>query len=47
MWSDYFFYLMSLPEVERNQQILLMLIFWGIMIFIGFIIEIIKKKIKK
>ncbi len=47
MWSDYFFYLISLPEVERNQQILLMLSFWGIMIFIGFIIEMIKKKMKK
>ena len=47
MWSDYFFYFISLPEVERNQQILLMLSFWGIMIFIGFIIEMIKKKMKK
>lgn len=46
MWSEYFFYLMGLPETERINQILIMIGFWSILLFIGLITEIIKKKIK-
>ena len=47
MWSDYFFYLMGLPEGERKQQIIIMTIFWIVMFLISVIIEIVKRKIKK
>ena len=44
MWSDYFFYLMGLPENERNIQILIMIGFWGILLIAGIIVDRIKKK---
>lgn len=44
MWSDYFFYLMGLPEIERRNQILIMIGFWSILLLIGLLVEIIKKE---
>lgn len=43
MWSDYFLYLMSLPERERKSQIIMIICFWIIMCIIGIIIEYVKK----
>lgn len=43
MWSDYFFYLMGLPENERNMQILMMIGFWCILLIIGMIEDRVKK----
>lgn len=50
MWSDYFFYLIGLPEKERNAQIIILIVFWIIIFLIGILTEYIKKyllKIKK
>lgn len=47
MWSNYFFYLMGLPENEKNIQILIMIGFWGILLTVGIIADRIKKKISK
>ena len=33
MWSDYFFYLMGLPENKRNVKILVIVGFWIIINF--------------
>ena len=46
MWSEYFFYLMKLPEVERKQQILIMVGFWCALLLVGFILDKIERKIK-
>lgn len=43
MWSDYYFYLISLPETERNNQIIIMICFWTFMFLVGIIDEFIKK----
>lgn len=43
MWSDYFFYLMGLPENERNAQIIILVIFWIVMFCIGILVEHIKR----
>jgi len=47
MWSDYFFYLMGLPENKRNTQIAMIVAFWIIMFLIGGTIEFIKHKLSK
>ena len=47
MWSYYFFYLMGLPEKERNIQIVVIVGFWVIMLILGFLYENINKKLKK
>lgn len=47
MWSDYFFYLMGLPEKERNVQILVIVGVWIIMLIIGYLYEYINTKLKK
>lgn len=47
MWSDYFFYLIGLPEKDRNIQILIMIGFWSILIIVGIIADRIKKKFSK
>lgn len=47
MWSDYFFYLMGLPEKERNVQILVIVGFWIIMLIIGYLYEYIHTQLKK
>lgn len=47
MWSDYFFYLMGLPEVERKKQVLIMIGFWCVLLFLGFLADNVKKKINK
>ena len=44
MWSNYFFYLMSLSEQERNKQVLIIIGFWCILLIMGFIIDKINKK---
>lgn len=43
MWSDYFFYLMGLPENERNVQITIFVVFWIVMLSIGILAEHIKR----
>lgn len=43
MWSDYFFYLMGLPENERNVQITILVAFWIFMLGVGILVEYIKK----
>ena len=43
MWSDYFFYLMGLPENERNVQITILVAFWVFMFDVGILVEYIKK----
>lgn len=43
MWSEYFFYLMALPENERNTQITMIVVFWIIMFLIGILVENISK----
>lgn len=47
MWSDYFFYLMELPEKDRNIQIPMMIGFWSILLIVGIIADKIKKKFSK
>ena len=47
MRSEYLFYLMGLPEKDRNIQILIMIGFWNILLIIGVIADRIKKKISK
>lgn len=47
MWSDYFFYLMGLPEKDRSTQILIMICFWSILLIVGIIADRIKKKFSK
>ena len=43
MWSDYFFYLMGLPENERNVQITILVAFWIFLIGVGILVEYIEK----
>ena len=43
MWIEYFFYLMGLPENERNAQIAMILAVWIIMFLIGILAEYISK----
>ena len=43
MWSDYFFYLMGLPENERNVQITILVAFWIFMFGVGILVEYINK----
>ena len=47
MWSDYFFYLIGLPEKERNIQMVVIMGFCVIMLILGFLYENINKKLKK
>lgn len=47
MWSDYFFYLMKLPEKERNYQITIIICIWSIMLIIGILYEYINKYLNK
>ena len=47
MWSDYFFYLMGLPEKERNAQIIMLIAFWICMICVGILAEYIKRLYSK
>ena len=47
MWSDYFFYLMGLPENKRNVQILVIVGFWIIMLIIGYLYVYINTQLKK
>ena len=47
MWSDYFFYLMGLPEKERNAQIIMLIVFWICMICLGILVECIKRLYSK
>ena len=47
MWSDYFFYFMSISEQERIKQILLIIGLWCVLLIIGIIIDKTKKKINK
>lgn len=46
MWTDYYFYLMTLPELKRNTQITISIVFWAIMLCVGILVEYIKNKIK-
>ena len=39
MWSDYFFYLMGLPEKDRNIQIIIMISFWSFFKIVGIIVD--------
>ena len=43
MGSDYFFYLMGLPEKERNAQIIMLIAIWICMICVGILAEYIKR----
>ena len=43
MWSNYFFYLMGLPENERNVQITILVAFWIFMFGIGIVSRIYKE----
>lgn len=47
MWSDYFFYLMGLPEKDSNIQILIMIGLWSFLLIVGIIVDRIKKKFSK
>lgn len=47
MLSDYFFYLIGLPEKERNTQIIVMVCFWIIMLIVGYLCECINMHLKK
>lgn len=47
MWSNYFFYLMGLPENERNVQITILVAFWIFMFGVGILVEYIKKLYSK
>lgn len=47
MWSDYFFYLMGLPEKERNVQILVIVGFGIVMFCIGILTEYIPRRKSK
>lgn len=47
MWSDYFFYLIRLPENERIIQIKILIMFFISMLLIGSIVEYIKSRMKK
>ena len=47
MWSDYFFYLMGLPEKERNTQIIMLIAFGICMICVGILAEYIKSLYSK
>ena len=46
MWSEYFSYLMKLTKAEREQQILIMVGFWCVVLLVGFIADKIEKKRK-
>lgn len=39
MCSDYFFYLMGLPEKDRNIQIIIMISFWSFLLIVGIIVD--------
>ena len=47
MYMDYLFYLKTLQEEERIKQILLVVLVLGILLLIGLILEIFKKKYSK
>lgn len=47
MWSDYFFYLMALPEKERNYQIVVIICLWSFLLMSGAIYEYINKYFRK
>ena len=47
MCSEYFFYLMGLPEKERNIQIMVIVGFWIIMLILVYLYENINRKLKK
>ena len=47
MWSEYFSYLMKLTKAEREQQILIMVGFWCVVLLVGFIADKIEKKEKQ
>ena len=47
MCSEYFFYLMGLPEKERNIQIVVIVSFWVIMLILGYLYKNINRKLKK
>lgn len=47
MWTDYYFYLMTLSELERNTQITIFIVLWAIMLCVGILAEYIKKCIQK
>ena len=46
MWTNYLLYLMGLPEKERNVQIMMIIVFWGIMLIIGYLYEYINTLLK-
>ena len=43
LWTNYYFYLMELSELERIKQISLLIGIWVIMILVGTIFEVVKK----
>lgn len=47
MWSDYSFYLIGLPEKERNAQIIMLIAFWIYIICVGILAEYIKRLYSK
>lgn len=47
MWSNYYFYLMSLPEIERKNQIIFLIGFFVLSLLLGIVIELIKKIISR
>lgn len=46
MYMEYLLYLNVLTEVERNEQILMIIIFWITMLAIAGVIELLKYKYK-
>jgi len=42
LWTNYYFYLMELSELERIKQISLLIGIWGIMILVATIFEVVK-----
>lgn len=40
---DYYLYLTQLPKEEMEKEIIILLVFWGVMLLIGAICEYIKK----
>lgn len=47
MYVDYFFYLSTLAQEEKNKQILTIILIWIIMLGVAGIVEFIKYKSKK
>ena len=44
LWTNYYFYLMELSELERIKQISLLIGIWVIMILVGTIFEVVKNR---